>query len=109
MLHYLKELFGFGKNRELLIEAIQKKAYIIDVRSPQEYRDGHIQQAVNIPLELIAKNIDKIKKMDKPIITCCQTGGRSRRAKNILKRNGLVDVYNGKGWVGLKDLIREVK
>ena len=109
MLNYFKELFGFGKNRELLLEAIRNKAYIIDVRSPQEYKNGHIQQAVNIPLELISKNVEKIKKIDKPIITCCQTGGRSRRAKSILKRKGIVEVYNGKGWVYLKDLIREAK
>ena len=109
MINYLKNLLGIGKNQELLINALGKKAYIIDVRSPQEYKNGHIQQAVNIPLELISKNAEKIKKIDKPIITCCQTGGRSRRARNILLKKGVPEVLNGKGWVQLKILIKDLK
>ena len=66
MLQYIKDLLGIGKRKKLLLDAIRRKAYIIDVRTPQEYRMGHIQQAVNIPLELISKNADKIRKM-KPL------------------------------------------
>jgi len=106
MLEYIKNLLGLGKNKELLLEAIRKGPYIIDVRSPQEYREGHIQQAVNIPLELISKNADKIRKMDKPVITCCQSGARSGRAASRLKRKGIPEVINGRGWVTLKDLIK---
>jgi rhodanese-related sulfurtransferase len=84
MLEYLKNLLGIGKRKELLLEAIRKGSYIIDVRTPQEYRIGHIQQAVNIPLELISKNADKIAKIGKPVITCCQSGGRSGRAASRL-------------------------
>jgi len=108
MLEYLRNLLGLGKNKELLREALRRGAYIIDVRTPQEYKMGHIQQAVNIPLDQIRKNSEKIRKMDKPIITCCQTGSRSGRAKSILKRKGIPEVFNGRGWISLRDMIKEV-
>jgi rhodanese-related sulfurtransferase len=107
MLEFIRNLFGLGKRKELLKEAIRRGAYIIDVRTPQEYKMGHIQQAVNIPLDQIRKNAEKIKKIDKPIITCCQTGSRSGRARSILRRRGIPDVLNGRGWISLRDLIKE--
>ena len=107
MLQYLKNLLGIGKRKELLLESLRRGSYIIDVRSPQEYRMGHIQQAVNIPLELITKNADKIRKIDKPVITCCQTGSRSGRAARRLRRKGIPEVLNGGGWVSLKDLVKQ--
>lgn len=107
MLEYIRNLLGFGKRKELLLEAIRRGAYIIDVRTPQEYKMGHIQQAVNIPLDQIRKNAEKIRKIDKPVITCCQTGSRSGRAKSILRRKGIPEVLNGRGWISLRDLIKE--
>jgi rhodanese-related sulfurtransferase len=107
MLTYLKNLLGIGKRREIILEYIRRKPYIIDVRTPQEYREGHVQQAVNIPLELINKNAHKIQKIGKPVITCCRTGARSGRAARRLRRKGIPEVINGGGWVSLKDLIKE--
>jgi len=107
MLQYFKNLLGIGKRKELLLESIRRGSYIIDVRTPQEYRAGHIQQAVNIPLELISKSADKIKKIGKPVITCCQTGSRSGRAARRLRKKSIPEVLNGGGWVSLKDLIKE--
>ncbi len=108
MLEYIKNLLGIGKRKELLVEALRTGAYIIDVRTPQEYKMGHIQQAVNIPLDQIRNNAEKIRKMEKPVVTCCQTGSRSGRARSILKRKGVPDVHNGRGWVSLKKLIKEI-
>jgi len=107
MLEYIRNLLGLGKRKELIKEAIRRGAYIIDVRTPQEYKMGHIQQAVNIPLDQIRKNAEKIKKIDKPIITCCQTGSRSGRARSILRKRGIPEVLNGRGWISLRDLIKE--
>ena len=100
---------GAGKKREAeLINAIQRGSYIIDVRTPIEYKEGHIQQSVSIPLEQISSNAEKIKKIGKPVITTCQTGGRSRRAKNRLLRKGVEEVYNGGGWIHLREMIKIV-
>jgi len=105
---FFRKLFGLDKREAELIDAVQRGPYIIDVRSPMEYKEGHIQQAVNIPLEQIRDHAEKIKKMGKPVITTCQNGGRSRRARNILRRKGIEDIYNGKGWIHLREMIKIV-
>ena len=105
---FFRELFGLDKREARLVEAIQKGPYIIDVRTPMEYKEGHIQQAVNIPLEQISNNAGKIKKIGKPVITTSQTGTKSRRAKNRLVRKGVEDVYNGGGWIHLREMIKIV-
>ena len=79
----------------------QQGAIIIDVRSPGEFKGGHIQGAINIPLQSIQSSLNKIPK-GKPIITCCASGMRSSSAKSILKSAGYSDVHNGGGWTSLK-------
>ena len=86
MLGFLKSIFGSG-NKPDLKELVQNGAQIIDVRSPSEYKSGHIRGSVNIPLQNLQNNLSKIKK-DKPVITCCASGMRSASAKGILKSNG---------------------
>jgi phage shock protein E len=105
MIRLINKLLGRKSQEEILIEVVRRGAYVIDVRTPTEYKAGHIQQAVNISLDQIANNAEKIKKIGKPVITCCQSGGRSGSARRILKRKG-IEVYNGGNWVNLKDLIR---
>lgn len=83
---------------------VKNGAQIIDVRSVDEYRGGHIKTAVNIPLHLLRANLGKIKK-DKPVITCCASGMRSSSAKSILDAAGFTEVYNGGGWMGLQNKI----
>lgn len=101
MLGLLKKMFGAGPeiNYE---ELVQQGAQVIDVRTPMEYRGGHIKGSVNIPLDTLQRSLSKIKK-DKPVITCCASGMRSATAKNILKSNGYTEVHNGGGWMGLQN------
>lgn len=90
--------FGLGNNdREKVAEFIQNGAVIIDVRTPAEFADGHVDESVNIPLREVADQIKKIKKFNKPIITCCRSGARSGTAANILNNNG-IDSINGGPW-----------
>lgn len=100
MIATLKKIFGMGPKTDY--SALMKQgAQIIDVRSPDEFRGGHIKGAVNIPLHLLRSNMAKIKK-DKPIITCCASGMRSASAKNMLESVGFTQVYNGGGWMSLQ-------
>ena len=105
MLRWFRKLLGLKAKEEILIEVVHRNPYIIDVRTPAEYKMGHVQQAVNISLDQIKSNAEKIRKFEKPVITCCQTGSRSGRAARILKRKG-IEAYNGGGWVNLKDIIK---
>ena len=82
-------------------DLVGRGAQIIDVRTPGEFKSGHIRGALNIPLQTISSQMGRIKK-DKPIITCCASGMRSASAKSILKSNGFEEVHNGGGWMSLQ-------
>lgn len=76
-------------------------AIILDVRTKGEFQQGHIKNSMNIPVEILDSNLSKLKNKDKTIITCCASGMRSSRAKNILKSKGYENVHNGGGWASL--------
>ena len=90
---------GFGSNK--LKQAIESGAVIIDVRTPQEFDEGKIPGSINIPVDRLAAQTDRIQKMNKPVIVCCASGMRAGMAKSTLKRAGIKDVYNGGGWQSL--------
>lgn len=94
MFSFIKNLFGPSADFKELYE---NGAIIIDVRTPAEYSRGHGKNAINIPLNTIEANISKIKKYDKPVITCCRSGMRSGQAAGILKAKG-IEAYNGGTW-----------
>jgi rhodanese-related sulfurtransferase len=100
---FLKKLFGFGPSADFKT-LVANGAQIIDVRTPQEFKSGHIKGSVNIPLQNLNSQLSKIKK-DKPVITCCASGMRSASAKSILKSNGFQEVHNGGGWMSLNNKI----
>ncbi len=63
---------------------------IIDVRNPEEFEKEKINNALNIPLDLLAENIDSLKKKSKrTLIIYCQKGFRSAQAVKILKKLGI--------------------
>ena len=67
---------------------------LIDVRSNQEYEEGHLNGAININVYNIQNEIDKIvKNKEKNIIIYCSSGYRSRKAKEILNKMGYTNVY----------------
>ena len=88
--------FLFGKNK--IKEALKKGAVIVDVRTPHEYDNGRIPGSINIPVDRIAANVERIRLMKKPVIVCCESGARSDTAKNILKSAGVQEVHNGGSW-----------
>jgi len=92
----IRKLFGFGPKVDCH-ELIAKGAILVDVRSPREYANGKPKNSKNIPLDKIGGKIDKIKKLNKPIVLCCASGMRSGRATSMLKNNG-IEAYNGGGW-----------
>jgi phage shock protein E len=100
MIQFIKKIFGLAPDVNYM-ELVQQGAVILDVRSPSEYKQGHVKKSVNIPLNELSNHIEKLKK-DTVIITCCASGMRSASAKGILKSNGFSNVYNGGGWNSLQ-------
>lgn len=75
-------------------------AILLDVRSIQEYNEGHIMGSINIPLYDLTKNVNsQIKDREKTIIVYCSSGIRSRKAIQILKRLGYKNLYNIEGGI----------
>ena len=70
-----------------------KEAILIDVRTPAEYRDGHIPGVANIPLDELEKRIGEIPK-DKKVVLICRTGNRSAQGTKLLRSKGFSNVYN---------------
>ena len=75
--------------------AVGVKPLIIDVRTEAEWKDGHIEEAILIPYELIGERIGSVAR-DKSmrIYVYCRSGRRSQIAKETLEKLGYKDVVN---------------
>jgi phage shock protein E len=89
----LKEIVKNGQNT------------LLDVRTNQEFNDGHFPGAINVPLQEIKQRLDEIDEMQKPIVVYCLSGGRSMAAVGLLKQSGVDEVYNGGGLADMQYLI----
>lgn len=76
-------------------EALEKKgAVLLDVRTQEEYRAGHIGGSINVPLDKIDHARGIIKEKDAPVYVYCQSGARSARACMQLKSMGYENTVN---------------
>lgn len=80
---------------------LKEGALLVDVRTRDEYRSGHLKESLNIPLDTIAQNLSKIP-TNKAVIVVCQSGMRSKSAASFLKSKGYTQVYNGGPWFNFK-------
>ena len=97
----LLSMLGLSGKSENIKDFMDKGAVIIDVRTVGEFREGHIKNSKNIPLDTISSKVNEIKRLEKPVIVCCRSGMRSAQANSILKSNG-IDSMNGGGWQSLE-------
>jgi rhodanese-related sulfurtransferase len=68
---------------------------ILDVRTDEEFEEGHIDGAILIPANKLPFRYEEILDYeDKPVLVYCQTGGRSPMATNFLEENGFSDIYH---------------
>jgi phage shock protein E len=70
----------------------------LDVRTPDEYNDGHIQGAVLIPVQELEKHLAEVPK-DKRVYVYCHSGRRSVTASNILVEGGFSNIENIEGGI----------
>ncbi|MEH7124502.1 rhodanese-like domain-containing protein [Bacillus sp. JJ1773] len=73
-----------------------RKAQLIDVREPNEFENGHILGARNIPLSQLKMRLKELRP-DKPVYLYCQSGMRSGRAAQFLHRKGYRDLSHLQG------------
>lgn len=86
------------------LEAIQlinhQDALVVDVRTDKEFNDGHILDAVHLPLGVLQNRLGEIEAFkNQPIVVACRSGARSSQACGILNSQGFAQVYNLSGGV----------
>jgi phage shock protein E len=80
---------------EMAREHLANGALVIDVRSPEEFREGKVPGAINLPLGEVREKISqRVKDKSQPLLVHCLSGGRSAIAKQQLKSLGYTNVFN---------------
>lgn len=87
---------------------MQDDFLLLDVRTPEEYAEGHIDGSLLIPVTELESRLDEIAQYtDKSVLVYCRSGNRSVTASNILIENGFSEVHNlltgFNGWVNYKN------
>ncbi|MFE3870463.1 rhodanese-like domain-containing protein [Flavobacterium sp. ZS1P70] len=95
----------FSKKDTMQMEkSIKEGAFLVDVRTPSEFTERHVNGSINIPLDQVANQLDKFKEKEQ-IVVFCRSGNRSGQAKMILEQNGFKNVINGGTWQDVKEAI----
>ena len=71
-----------------------KGAVLVDVRTPDEYRQGYIPESKNVPLQQFTAIDSVVEDKSTPLFVYCHSGARSRRAATAFERMGYVNVKN---------------
>ncbi|MCF6297897.1 MAG: MBL fold metallo-hydrolase [Flavobacteriaceae bacterium] len=81
---------------EETIEKQNNGTLVVDLRGASEYKEGHIEGAINVYFGTIEENLDMISK-DKEVIIHCQSGHRASIAYSVLVKNGYDNILNFSG------------
>lgn len=79
-----------------LATVLERGGVVIDVREPDEYREGHIPGAMSVPLGTVPESVEQFRK-PVPVYVVCLSGGRSLRACEYLADAGVTNVVNVAG------------
>ena len=79
-------------NRGLKQFSLLPQAVLLDVRTPEEYNDGHIPKSVNLPLHNIYRAEELFENKSTPLFVYCRSGARSAQATAELKDLGFSNV-----------------
>jgi phage shock protein E len=74
---------------------VQAGARLVDVRTPEEFAEGHMPGALNVPVDVLsARAPGELAPQDGPVVVYCRTGRRSARAAAQLKALGFTQVHD---------------
>ena len=102
----LLSILGIGSGR--IKEALRRDAVIIDIRTAAEFDRGKVRDSINIPMDRININLKRIVQMKRPIIICSNSDFENDRVIDVLKANGVKEIYNGGNWTRLWSLVRSL-
>jgi len=94
----IKEMKGDALAKIVADKDQKEKYLVIDVRSAEDYAKGHINFAINMPLDTIKDEVSKIEDWkDKDVVLYCNSGKMSGEAAEILAADGFTKLYNAEG------------
>ncbi len=99
---FIYRIFATSTDDHTLERVLAKDPVIVDVRTPAEFKMGHLEGAVNIPLNELQSGKTFDLDRTRPILTCCSQGVRSAQAVDLLHQRGYKEVTNGGSWVNLE-------
>ena len=85
---------GVGSGSAAAHKAVAEGARLIDVRTTDEFADGHLDGAINIPVQDLETRLADVGPKDKAVVVYCRSGGRSARAKRLLENAGFTSVID---------------
>lgn len=74
-------------------ELVEAGAQLVDVRSPAEFASGHIDGAINLPVQSIGSQLDQLDR-SRAVVLYCRSGSRSGMAARVLANAGFTSVHN---------------
>lgn len=109
MFGFFSNLLGSNNHNDpALNQALQNSPYLLDVRSPLEFAQGSVSNAVNIPLEQLPARWPELSKQPN-IVVFCRSGNRSGQAKTFLEQQGAKQVLNGGSWENVQQHLDRLK
>ena len=85
-----------GEARDLIAD--KADLVVLDVRTVSEYESGHLEGAINIPVEVLSGRLSELNPNDE-LLVYCRTGNRSTTAVGVLGENGFDRVYHMDGGI----------
>ncbi|CAJ1335044.1 unnamed protein product [Effrenium voratum] len=98
-------LHARGGEGELVEHLLKPDVLLLDVRTVEEYEDGHVDGSANIPhtqIEQRASDLPKDK--ETPVVVFCAKGIRAAMAQSVLEKLGYTNVVNGMTWLAVQEL-----
>lgn len=89
----LDSLFRSRVNTDAARQLVEEGATLLDVRTPEEFAGGHVEGAINIPVQILQGRCFELAK-DDTVVVYCRSGGRSATAAKILARAGFHSVVD---------------
>jgi rhodanese-related sulfurtransferase len=75
-------------------QLVAQGAVLLDVRTPQEFQQGHPEPARNIPVQELPRRLAEVGPPGTPVVVYCAAGGRSAQAVQLLRSSGYTDVFD---------------
>ena len=102
----LLSILGIGNGK--IKDALRRGAIIIDIRTAAEFDRGRVRDSINIPVDRININLKRIVQMSGPMIICSNSDSENERVIDVLKANGVKEIYNGGNWTTISSIMRSI-